>query len=104
MEKALKNTIIADSKEYQLSLKSFFKDEYQYASNCYLIPFVHILYTRRQIFSYIDSSCGDVVCRKLIKCHRHQFLDFINLLYRFNRRCILKKKIFLSIFFLTTLN
>ena len=50
MEKALKNTIIADSKEYRLTLKSFFKDEFQYSSDCYLIPFVHILHKLYIVF------------------------------------------------------
>ena len=39
MEKALKNTKIAE--KYQLSLKTFFKNEFKY-SNGYLIPFSHI--------------------------------------------------------------
>ena len=46
MEKALENTVIADKfMKYRLTLKSFFKDEFQYGKNCYKIPFSHILYT-----------------------------------------------------------
>ena len=97
MERALKNTIIATCTDYQLTLKSFFKDEFQYANDCYLIPFSHILYTRRQIFSYIYDSCGNV-CSKVQICHGHQFVAFIELMYRFNRWAILKKNIYFEYF------
>ena len=97
MEKALENTIIADNIEYRLSLKSFFKNEFKYWNDCYLIPFSHILYTKRQIFSYIHESCG-VVCSKLHICHGHQFLHFIELIYRFNRYSIIKKKVYFKYF------
>ena len=97
MEQALKNTIIATSTEYQLTLKSFFKDEFRYANDCYLIPFSHIKYTKRQIFSYIYDSCG-VVCSKINICHGHQFLFFVKLIYRFNRYSIMKKKVFFEYF------
>ena len=98
MEQAFKNTIIADSTEYQLTLKSFFKDEFKYANDCYLIPFSHILYTKRQIFSYIYDSCGGVVCSKLQICRGHQFLAFVELIYQFNRYSIIKKKIYFKYF------
>ena len=97
MERALKNTIIAASTEYQLTLKSFFKDEFQYANDCYLIPFSHILYTKRQIFSYIYESCGHV-CSKVQICHGHQFLTFVELIYRFNRWATLKKNVYFEYF------
>ena len=97
MEKALKNTIVANNIEYRLTLKSFFKDEFQYANNCYLIPFSHILYTKRQIFSYIENSCG-VVCSKLQTCDGHQFMAFIELIYQFQRYSIIKKKVYLKYF------
>ena len=97
MEKALENTIIADNTEYRLSLKSFFKNEFKYWDDCYLIPFSHILFTKRQIFSYIQDSCGDV-CSKLQMCEGHQFLHFIELIYRFNRYSIIKKKVYFKYF------
>ena len=97
LEKALENTIIANNIQYRLTLKSFFKNQFQYANNCYLIPFSHILYTKRQIFSYIIDSCG-VECSKLQTCHGHQFLAFIELVYRFNRYCIIKKKVYFKYF------
>ena len=97
MEEALKNTIIANNTEYRLTLKSFFKDEFQYANNCYLIPFSHILYTKRQIFSYIHDSCG-VFCSKLQICDGHQFLAFVELIYRYNRYSIIKKKVYFEYF------
>ena len=97
MEQALENTIIAASTDYQLTLKSFFKDEFQYANDCYLIPFSHIVYARRQISSYVYNSCGNV-CSKLQTCHGHQFIGFIELLYQFNRWLILEKNIYFKYF------
>ena len=97
LEKALENTIIANNIEYRLTLKSFFKNQFQYVNNCYLIPFSHILYTKRQIFSYIENSCG-VVCSKLQTCDGHQFMAFIELIYQFQRYSIIKKKVYLKYF------
>ena len=96
MEKALSNTVIA--KEYQLSLKSFFKDEFKFENDCYKIPFSHILYTRKQIFGYIRSSC-DFVCKKLQKCHGHQFIDYIQLIYQYQRYCVKYKKVYFKYFY-----
>ena len=98
MEKALQNTIIANNTQYRLSLKSFFKDEFRYWDDSYLILFSHILYTKRQIFSYIKDSCGDT-CSKLQTCDGHQFLQFIELIYQYNRYCILKRKVYFEYFF-----
>ena len=92
LERALKNTIIVNNIQYRLTLKSFFKDQFQYVNNCYLIPFSHIQYTKRQIFTYIYENCG-ITCSKLKKCHGHQFLEFIELIYQFNRYCIIKRKV-----------
>ena len=103
MEKALENTIIANHIEYRLTLKSFFKDQFKYWNDCYLIPFSHILYTKRQIFSYIENSCG-IVCSKLQLCDGHQFMAFIELIYQFQRYSVIKKRFISSIFFLATLN
>ena len=97
MKKGFENTIIANNIQYRLTLKSFFKNQFQYGNNCYLIPFSHILYTKRQIFSYIYDSCG-VVCSKLETCDGHQFLDYVELIYRFNRYCIIKKKSLFQVF------
>ena len=97
MEKALKNTTIAE--QYGLSLKSFFKDHFKYWDDCYLIPFEHIQYFRRQIFDYIKSSCNDeIVCSKLQSCHGHQFLQFIELIYQFQRYSVFKKKSYFKYF------
>ena len=97
MEKALENTIIANNIEYRLTLKSFFKDQFKYWNDCYLIPFSHILYTKRQIFSYIENSCG-VVCSKLQTCDGHQFMVFVELIYQFQRYSIIKKKVYFEYF------
>ena len=95
MEKALKNTIIADkSMEYRLTLKSFFKNQFQHGKDCYLIPFSHILYTKRQIFSYIRNSC---TC-DIDECNGHQFLNFIELIYQFESYSVKKKKVYFKYF------
>ena len=99
MEKALQNTVIADKfMQYRLTLKSFFKDEFKYGENCYKIPFSHILYTKRQIFSYIRDSCS-FVCKKQKKCHGHQSLDLIELFYQFQRHCVENKKVYFKYFY-----
>ena len=98
MEKALENTIIANNIEYRLTLKSFFKDQFKYWDDCYLIPFSHILYTKRQIFSYIQDSCGSVICSKLQTCHGHQFLNFIELIYQYQRYSVIKRKVYFEYF------
>ena len=97
MEKAFENTIIAYNTEYRLTLKSFFKDQFKYWDDCYLIPFSHILYTKRQIFSYIGNSCG-VVCSKLQTCYGHQFMAFVELIYQYQRYSVIKKKIYFEYF------
>ena len=100
MEKALENTIIA--KKYSLTLKSFFKDDFKYWNDCYLIPFTHFQYTKRQIFDYIKSSCSnDIVCSKIQSCDGHQFLQFVELIYQFQRYSVLKKKVYFKYFLFT---
>ena len=96
MEKALENTIIA--KTYSLTLKSFFKDQFRYGNDCYKIPFSHVLYTKRQIFSYIRASCS-YFCKKQQKCHGHQFLDFIELIYQYQLYCVKYKKVYFKYFY-----
>ena len=104
MEKALQNAVIADKFiQYHLTLKSFFKDEFKYENNCYKIPFSHILYTKRQIFSYIRDSCS-FVCKKQKKCDGHQFLDFVRLIYRFQRWCVKKKNVYFKYFYFYNFN
>ena len=99
MEKALQNTVIADKyMQYRLTLKSFFKDKFKYGENCYKIPFSHILYTKRQIFNYICDSC-DFVCKKQRKCHGHQFLDLIELLYQYQLHCVYNRKVYFKYFY-----
>lgn len=97
MEQALQNTIIA--KKYNLTLKSFFKDEFRYWNDCYLIPFTHFEYTKRQIFDFIKSSCNnDIVCSKLQSCDGHQFLQFIELIQQFQCYSVIKKKVYFKYF------
>ena len=100
MESALKNTIIA--KDYGLSLKSFFKDNFRYWNDCYLIPFTHVQYCKKQIFEYIKSSCNnDTVCSKLQSCHGHQFLHFIELIHQYQRVAVIRKKVYYKYFIFT---
>ena len=93
----MENTIIAKNIDYRLSLKSFFKDKFRYYNNCYLVPFSEILHFKRQIFDYIYQSCG-IQCSKLQKCNGHKFIEYIELIYQFNRSCILRKKIYFQYF------
>ena len=97
MEKALKNTIIAE--KYGLSLKSFFKDYFKYWNDIYIIPFDHIQRCKRQISDYIKKSCNDdFICSKLPSCHGHQFLQFMELIYQFQRYYVIKKKVYFKYF------
>ena len=103
MERALKNTIIA--KDYGLSLKSFFKDNFKYWNDSYLIPFTEFRHCKKYLFEYIKSSCGDdTVCSKLQSCYGHQFLQFIEAIHHFQRVAVIKKKSIISIFLLPILN
>ena len=97
MEKAFKNTVIA--KQYGLTLKSFFKDYFKYWDDCYLIPFSDIQLFKKQCYDFIKSSCNDeIVCSKLQSCHGHQFLQFLELIYQFQRYSVLKKKVYFQYF------
>ena len=97
MEEALKNTIIAE--KYGLSLKSFFKDYFKYWDDIYIIPFDHIQCCKKQISDYIKSSCNDdFICSKLPSCHGHQFLQFMELIYQFQRYYVIKKRVFFKNF------
>ena len=96
MERALQNTVIA--KKYRLTLKSFFKDEFKYKKTCYEIPFSHVLYTKKQIFDYIRSSCS-FICKKQTKCDGHQFLEFAELIYQYQLWCVKNKKIYFKHFY-----
>ena len=97
MEKALKDTVIA--KQYGLTLKSFFKDNFKYWDDCYLIPFYDIQLFKKQCSDFIKSSCNDDInCSKLQSCHGHQFLQFIELIIQFQRYSVLRKKAYFEYF------
>ena len=97
MEKALKDTVIA--KKFGLSLKSFFKDNFKYWDDCYLIPFIDIQTYKKQYYDFIKSSCNDEkVCSKPQSCYGHQFLQFVELIIQFQRYCLLKKKVYFKYF------
>ena len=102
MEKALENTLIASKfMEYSVSLKSFFKKEFKSENSTYKIPFSHILYTKRKIFPLIRDSC-DYVCPKLKQCDGHKFLDFIQMLWEFQRWAVEEKKVYFKFFYYHT--
>ena len=98
MEKAFDNTLIANKfMEYSVGLKSFFKEEFKYGNASYKIRFSHILYTKRKIFPLICDSC-DYVCPKLKQCDGHKFLDFIQMLWEFQRWTVEEKKVYFKFF------
>ena len=98
MEQALINTVIAFKlMEYSYSLKYFFKDEFK-KNNVYVIPFSHILHIKRKIFPLIRDAC-DYVCPCTKQCDGHQFLDFIEELYKFQRHAVENEKCFFRYFY-----
>ena len=100
MERALKKTIIA--KDYDLSLKCFFKDKFKYWDDSYAIPFSEFRWFKKYIFDYVQSSCnGDTVCGKLKSCYGHQFMHFIDAIHQFQRVAVIHKKVFYSYFFIS---
>ena len=98
MEKAVKNTVIA--KQYGLTLKSFFKDNFKYWDDCYLIPFYDIQLFKKHYYDFIKSSCNDdeIVCSEQPSCYGHQFLQFLKLLIQFQQYSVLKKKVYFKYF------
>ena len=99
MEKAFEKTLLASKfMEYDLSLKSFFKDKFKSGENAYLIPFSHILYTKRNTFQYIRDSC-DYVCPYSTPCEGHQFLEYIGMLWRAICWAVEEKKVFFRYFY-----
>ena len=102
MEKAFENTLIANKfMEYSVSLKSFFKEEFKYGNASYKIPFSHILYTKRKIFPLTRDSC-DYVCPKLKQSDEHKFLEFIQMLWEFQRWAVEEKKGYFKYFYFHT--
>ena len=97
MEEALKNTLIAE--KYGLSMKSFFKDCFKYWNDIYIIPFNDILRCKRQLSGFIKNDCNNgFICSKVPSCNGHQFLQFMELMYQFQRYCVLNKKVFFKYF------
>ena len=101
MEKAFENTKIAVKfMEYEITLKSFFKDKFKSGQNAYLIPFSHILYTKRTIFQYIRDSC-EYVCPYKEKCQGHQFLNYVDMLWKAICGAVEHKKVYYKYFYFT---
>ena len=101
MEKAFKNTTIAFKfMEYEMTLKSFFKDEFKSGQFAYLIPFSHILYTKRTIFQYIRDSC-EYVCPSDEDCKGHQFLNYVDMLWKAICWAVEEKKVYYRYIYFT---
>ena len=99
MENALVNTVIAFKlMQYSYSLKSFFKDEFKKSNGVYVIPYSHIIHFKRHAFQYIRDSC-DYVCPHRKSCEGHQFLDFVEQLWNFQRYSVEEKKCFFKSFY-----
>ena len=98
MEQALINTVITFKlMEYSYSLKYFFKEQFK-KNGMYEIPFSHILHIKRKVFPLIRDGC-DYVCPYKKQCNGHQFLDFIEELYRFQRHAVENEKCFFRYFY-----
>ena len=101
MEAALKKTQIAHKYMcFIYTLKAFFKDEFQSGQSAYLIPFDHIVFTKRNIFPYIREDCG-FVCPRETPCGPHQFLNYVEMLWRSICWAVEEKKVYYRYFYFT---
>ena len=74
------------AKEYGLTLKSFFKDNFKYWDDSYLIPFIDIRLYKKQCYDFIISCCNNKFnCSKEQSCYGHQFLQFVETIIQFQR-------------------
>ena len=105
MEAALKNTQIAHKYMcFIYRLKAFFKDEFKSGHSAYLIPFDHIVFTKRNIFPYIREDCG-YVCPRDTPCGPHQFLNYVEMLWKSICWAVEEKKVYyIDIFILLILD
>ena len=95
IEQSLKNTII--NKDFGLSLKCFFKDCYKHSDDCYLIPINHIHHFKQNFSEFIKSSCNhDIDC--LQSSYGNQFLQFIELIIKFEHYSVMTNKVFFGYF------
>ena len=98
MEQALINTVIAFKiMQYSYSSKCFFKEEFK-KKDGYAIPFLHVLYIKRNIFPLIRDAC-DYVCPYKEQCDGHKFLDFVEKLWEFEYYAVTEKKCFFRVLF-----
>ena len=94
MEAALENTQIPHKFMcFIYTLKAFFKDEFKSGQSTYLIPLDHIIYTKRHIFPYIREDCG-YVCPNDVPCGKHQFLNYVEMLWRAISWAVEEKKVY----------
>ena len=101
MEAALKKTQIAHKYMcFIYTLKAFFKDVFKSGQSTYLIPFHHIVFTKRNIFPYIREDCG-YVCERETPCGGHQFLNYVEMLWRSICWAVEEKKVYYRYFYVT---
>ena len=86
IEQSLKNTII--NKDFGLSLKCFFKDSYKHSNGCYVIPINHIYHFKQNFCEYIKSESS----------YSNQFLQFIELIIKFEYHCVMVNRVFFGYF------
>ena len=86
IETALKNTLV--NKKLGLSLKCFFRDGYRQLNGCYLMPVNHIYHFKQNLSEYIDKESS----------YGNQFLQFIELITKFEYDCVMVKKVFFGYF------
>ena len=99
MEAALKKTQIAHKYMcFIYTLKAFFKDEFKSGQSAYLIPFDHIIFTKRNIFPYIREDCG-YVCERERPCGGHQFLNYVEMLWKSICWAVEEKKVYYKYFY-----
>ena len=79
-------------------MKTFFKDEFKSGQSAYLIPFHHIVFTKRNIFPYIREGCG-FVCPRETPCGSHQFLNYVEMLWRSICWAVEEKKVYYRYFY-----
>ena len=86
IEQSLKNTII--NKNLGLSLKCFFKDRYKHSDGCYVIPINHIYHFKQNFSEFIKSESS----------YSNQFLQFIELIIKFEQHSVMTNKVFFGYF------
>ena len=83
-----------------ITLKFFFKDEFKSGQSAYLIPFDHIVYMKRRLFPEIRNDCS-YVCPFEKECYGHNFLNYVEMLWRAICYAVEEKKVYYRYFYFT---